>query len=257
MDVVRVAAFVGPGLRGNPAGVVLVDEELPAARRQELATAIGLPATAFPVPRADGGFDLRWHGPTEELAFCGHGTLAAAHVLWDGGRAPRAELAFATPAGELRARPAGEAVELDLPALPLVDEPVPDGLVEALGVDALTVARGALDALVEVATPEQVAAARPDLGGARRAAPARRAADGARRPGRRRLHVALLLPRGRHRRGPGDGLRALPARPLVGGAAGPRRAARPPGVGARRRADATACGASGCCWRGLVAAGAG
>ena len=164
MDVVRVAAFVGPGLRGNPAGVVLGDDELPTARRQELATAIGLPATAFPVPRANGGFDLCWHGPTEELAFCGHGTLAAAHVLWDGARAPRAELAFATPAGELRARPAGEAVELDLPALPLVDEPVPDGLVAALGVDARTVARGALDALVEVATPEQVAAARPDLG---------------------------------------------------------------------------------------------
>jgi PhzF family phenazine biosynthesis protein len=163
MEVVRVAAFVGPGLRGNPAGVVLGDEELPAARRQELASAIDLPATAFPVPRAGGGFDLRWHGPTEELAFCGHGTLAAAHVLWDRGRALPEEVAFATPAGELRARPAGEAVELDLPALPLADEPVPDGLVEALGVEALTVARGALDALVEVATPEAVIAARPDL----------------------------------------------------------------------------------------------
>ena len=32
----------------------------------------------LPGPRGDGGFDLRWHGPTEELAFCGHGTLAAA-----------------------------------------------------------------------------------------------------------------------------------------------------------------------------------
>jgi len=163
MEVVRVAAFVGPGLRGNPAGVVLVDAELPAEERQRIAAELDLPATAFPVPRADGGFDLRWHGPTEELAFCGHGTLAAAHVLWGGGRAPLGQLAFATPAGELRARPAGEAVELDLPALPLVDEPVPDGLVQALGVDARTVARGALDVLVEVATADAVIAARPDL----------------------------------------------------------------------------------------------
>lgn len=158
----RVAAFVGPGLRGNPAGVVLADAELPAAERQAVAGDLGLPATAFPVPR-DGGFDLRWHGPMEELAFCGHGTLAAAHVLWERGRAPRAELTFATPAGELVARPAADAVELDLPALPLVDEPVPDGLVEVLGVEALTVARGALDVLVEVATPDAVVAARPDL----------------------------------------------------------------------------------------------
>ncbi len=159
----RVAAFTGPGLRGNPAGVVLADAELPAEERQRIAAELHLPATAFPVPRADGGFDLRWHGPTEELAFCGHGTLAAAHVLWDRGRAVPGQVAFATPAGELRARPAGEAVELDLPALPLADEPVPDGLVEALGVEALTVARGALDVLVEVATPDAVVAAQPDL----------------------------------------------------------------------------------------------
>ena len=84
-------------------------------------------------------------------------------MLWDRRRALPAQVTFATPAGELRARPAGEAVELDLPALPLADVPVPDGLVEALGVEALTVARGALDVLVEVATPDAVVAARPDL----------------------------------------------------------------------------------------------
>ena len=92
-------------------------------------------------------------------------------MLWDRGLAPTrgARVRDAAPAS-CGARPAGEAVELDLPALPLVDEPVPDGLVEALGVEALTVVRGALDVLVEVATPDAVVAARPDLGGARRAA---------------------------------------------------------------------------------------
>ena len=39
-EILRVDAFVGPGLAGNPAAVVLADEQLPPEERQ----AIGAPA---------------------------------------------------------------------------------------------------------------------------------------------------------------------------------------------------------------------
>jgi PhzF family phenazine biosynthesis protein len=143
--------------------VCLADAPLPPRERQAIAAEQGLPATAFPTRRADGGFDLRWHGPTEELAFCGHGTLAAASVLWTEGRAPIGELRFDTPAGPLAARPNGDDVELDLPAVPVVDEPLPEGLREALGVEPLEMARGGQDALLLLASPDDVRRAGPDF----------------------------------------------------------------------------------------------
>jgi PhzF family phenazine biosynthesis protein len=161
-EIVRVDAFVGPGLAGNPAAVVLADEQLPPEERQAIATDLDLPATAFP-DRDGEAWSLRWHGPREELAFCGHGTLAAAGVLLQRGLDDDGTLLFETRAGLLAAHADGGGVELDLPALPLVDTPVPTGLVAALGVDARRVVRGELDALVELESPAAVRAATPNL----------------------------------------------------------------------------------------------
>jgi PhzF family phenazine biosynthesis protein len=161
-EILRVDAFVGPGLAGNPAGVVLADEQLPPEERQAIASDLDLPATAF--ADHDGErWTLRWHGPQEELAFCGHGTLAAAGVLFDRGAGDDGALCFETRAGLLSARADDDGVQLDLPALPLAEAPVPHGLVAALGVDPVTVVRGELDALVELATPAAVRAATPNL----------------------------------------------------------------------------------------------
>ena len=42
-----MVAFTGKGLRGNPAGVCLLTQPLPAARLQAIANEIGLPETSF------------------------------------------------------------------------------------------------------------------------------------------------------------------------------------------------------------------
>ncbi|CAN0482493.1 unnamed protein product, partial [Discosporangium mesarthrocarpum] len=45
---------------------------------------------------------LRWFTPKVEVDMCGHATLAAAHALWETGRAnPASPLKFSTASGML------------------------------------------------------------------------------------------------------------------------------------------------------------
>ena len=64
-----------------------------------------------------------------------------------------------------------------------------------------------------------------------------------------RHRVAVLRAPGRDRRGPGDGLDALRARRVLGSAPRPRRAARVPGIGARRRGHGRCARATARCSR--------
>lgn len=60
-------------------------------------------------------YKLRWFNPSREETFCGHATLASAHVLIPAGE--ERDITFHTRAGGLRARRAGTGmVELDFPA---------------------------------------------------------------------------------------------------------------------------------------------
>ena len=61
-------------------------------RQQKIAAELGKPATAFvaPLSAAEGGgfelgdrFGISWHSPVTELPLCGHGTLAAAAVIFE------------------------------------------------------------------------------------------------------------------------------------------------------------------------------
>jgi predicted PhzF superfamily epimerase YddE/YHI9 len=159
-----VDAFTTEAFRGNPAAVCLLDEALDDERMQTVAAELNLSETAF-VVEADDSFGLRWFTPTVEVVLCGHGTLAAAHVLWETGRlAPGEPARFSSRwKGELIATRLGEAVELDFPAAPspLVD--IPAGLAAALGAAPVVVGANDLHHVVELADESTVRALTPDL----------------------------------------------------------------------------------------------
>src|SRR5262249_23487661 len=130
---------------------------------QAVAAELNLPATAFLWRELD-RFALRWFTPLGELALCGHGTLAAAHVLWEETHLGRGELArFGSPAGILTARTDDGWVALGFPAPPPAPVEPPAELVRALGVAPIFVGRNRHDYLVAVATEAEVRALRPDL----------------------------------------------------------------------------------------------
>ena len=77
----HVDAFTECAFSGNQAGVCLINENLPDKLMQQIANENNLAETAF-VRKANDTFLLKWFTPTLELPLCGHGTIAAAHVLW-------------------------------------------------------------------------------------------------------------------------------------------------------------------------------
>jgi len=78
-----VDSFSAQAFAGNPAGVVLDCRELDGRALLLLAGELKHSETAFPLPAREPGtlLHLRWFTSTSEVAFCGHATLAAFHVL--------------------------------------------------------------------------------------------------------------------------------------------------------------------------------
>lgn len=155
-----VDVFAETAFRGNPAGVVLLSGPTDGSWMQSVAGEFNHAATAFVDVScsADSPKPLRWFSPTTELALCGHGTLASAHVLG-------ADQSFETRSGTLTCRAGADgSVEMELPA----DSTTPEGPSEELvsGLPGMTVRstwRGRHDVLVEAGSADEVRSLRPDL----------------------------------------------------------------------------------------------
>jgi PhzF family phenazine biosynthesis protein len=158
-----VDAFTDGPFSGNPAGVCLLpDGEVEAAWMQAVAAEMNQAETAFLRPCSD-GWELRWFTPTIEVDLCGHATLAAAHVLWGQGLLPtEAPLRFHTRSGVLGAHYSEGRIVLDFPAVAMTPCAPPDGLIDALGVQPLSVFRAGPDYVIEVLDESSVVGAQPD-----------------------------------------------------------------------------------------------
>jgi len=80
LTMYQVDAFTDRRFAGNPAAVLLTDAPLEDGLMQAIAAENNLAETAFVTPDGD-GWAIRWFTPEEEVSFCGHATLASAHVM--------------------------------------------------------------------------------------------------------------------------------------------------------------------------------
>ena len=83
LPITRVDAFAERAFEGNPAAVMPLDEWMSDAMLQAIAAENNLSETAFVVPdeTSEADYELRWFTPRQEVALCGHATLASGHVL--------------------------------------------------------------------------------------------------------------------------------------------------------------------------------
>jgi PhzF family phenazine biosynthesis protein len=163
--IYQVDAFTDRPFSGNPAGVCILDAPRPEAWMQDVAREMNLSETAFLHPIDDGAYGLRWFTPALEVDLCGHATLASAHILWQTDLLqPSQQARFETRTGLLTANLQGDWIQLDFPSTPALPVEAPPGLLESLGVRALTVGHSRFDYLVEVATEAEVRATSPDFG---------------------------------------------------------------------------------------------
>lgn len=127
-----VDVFIGENERGNQAGVVLLEHDVPDRELQHMAFELGVSETAF-VRRWSDHWTLRWFTPTVEVDLCGHATIGTLHVLINELDVADEEITLITRSGDLvgrRLRPGQIAVDLPRHAL----EPLePSVLRDALG----------------------------------------------------------------------------------------------------------------------------
>ncbi|GAA3576106.1 PhzF family phenazine biosynthesis protein [Gibbsiella greigii] len=131
----HVDAFIGDGLRGNPAGVCLLKQPLAGAQMQAIANELNLPETSFVWDDGD-MYAIRWFTPTREVDLCGHATLATARVLFSEVNPGLSDMRFRSASGELyvkRAAEDGERLILDFPSRPPQKIAVPQPLPALLG----------------------------------------------------------------------------------------------------------------------------
>ena len=165
--------FTDVPLAGNQLAVFTDAREIPEERLQPLTREMNLPETVFVDPAAgDGHARMRIFTPTLELPFAGHPVLGTAFVL--GGPLQLEELWLETGAGVVPVRLEREGSRLVFgwmrqPPFPFEPYDRAEELLDLLGVEKSRLPvelyrQGPGHVLIELDSPEAVAALRPDFG---------------------------------------------------------------------------------------------
>lgn len=124
MQMFQVDAFTDRLFAGNPAAVLILDDWLPEHIMQSIASENNLAETAFAranlsagEPGKNSSWDLRWFTPTHEVNFCGHATVATAHILATE-HGVETDMLFETRIGTLKVRQSADGYQLDVPTFP-------------------------------------------------------------------------------------------------------------------------------------------
>lgn len=128
----QINAFTDKPYGGNPAGVFVLDRELPDDVLQALTVETRMPIGAFLV-EGEGGLQLRWFTPNSEEDMCGHGTLAAAWVVFNHLKKDAGKVVFNTRAGQLDVERQGSSFIMHLPLNAPQKVEWIDGVEDALG----------------------------------------------------------------------------------------------------------------------------
>ncbi|MBX9563791.1 PhzF family phenazine biosynthesis protein [Aeromonas hydrophila] len=163
ISLFHVNAFSRKPFGGNPA-VVALGPSQPDATLLAMAAEFNLSETAFLVPLGHARYQLRWFTPELEVDLCGHGTLAAAHVLWQTGAVAGEEvIRFETRSGELLARREGAWIWLDFPRIAPAPLELDPAYAAAVGCQPLQTLAAGAKFLLALASEEEVRALTPDF----------------------------------------------------------------------------------------------
>lgn len=165
-----IDAFTQRPFSGNPAGVLSIQGHESEAWMLKVAAELKHSETAFIGPKkASGHYPLRWFTPVAEVPLCGHGTLAAAHSLFETKAVSCDQvISFDTLSGVLTAKSTPNGIELDFPIDPAKAQTVDREQAKRIGLTHAPVAaarstRGLRWQILELEHPDQVRQARPNV----------------------------------------------------------------------------------------------
>ncbi len=158
-----VKAFASEPFKGNPAAVCIIDKLLPDESLQRIARELNQPITSFVCPRQDGAYELRHFGPTNRVEICGHGTVAASHVVCEHLGHTASQIIFCLGPLTVRVAIKDEGFELEMPKF--ISKPVPEipCVSKFLCVSAKSVFKSFYDVIAEFPTEQAVRNLKPDF----------------------------------------------------------------------------------------------
>lgn len=157
----QVDAFTDKLFKGNPAAVMKLDAFLPEEMMQDIAAENNLSETAYVVP-AGNHFKLRWFTPAVEIDFCGHATVATAHVLAaEYGLTP--PFNFETKIGRLSVDLIDGRYVLDAPVSKAVPIEITDAMREAFPVAIEMAFKAGNNLYLVFETADDIQSIRPDM----------------------------------------------------------------------------------------------
>lgn len=163
MRMYQVDAFTDQLFAGNPAAVLILDDWLPNDLMLAITQENNLAETAFVKPRLDGAWDLRWFAPVHEVDFCGHATLATAHILFTK-QEVYSDLVFHTRVGELKVSKEKQGYRLDIPRLaPEAVDSLPYEIVNIFPTPPGRIFRNFENFFVDLGSADAVRSFEPDL----------------------------------------------------------------------------------------------
>lgn len=162
--IYQIDAFTNEAFKGNPAGVMIVDNDTSESWMQSMAAEMNLSETAFLIPEGT-DFMIRFFTPTVEIPLCGHATLASAHLLYELGlKTPEEKILFRAKGGDLLVSKETDSIVMDFPAYPIQDIRLEKEFKSLLGFTPIALYSSQYDWIVAVAaTEKEIAESNPNF----------------------------------------------------------------------------------------------
>jgi PhzF family phenazine biosynthesis protein len=152
--IFQVDAFTDKPFKGNPAGVMIVTEEVSSEWMQNIALEMNLSETAFVFPGKN-DFQIRYFTPTEEVPLCGHATLASSHIIYELGLKLLGEtIKFKAKGADLTIKRENDWIIMDFPKYPIQKTDIHKDFKRLVGFDPIEMYISAYDWVIAIAETE-------------------------------------------------------------------------------------------------------
>ena len=162
--IYQVDAFTNKAFKGNPAGVMIVDEQTDSTWMQNIALEMNLSETAFIIPQ-EKHFKIRYFTPIKEVDLCGHATLASAHILYETGLVNAKDtILFKAKGADLSITKDADWLVMNFPQYRIAPTDIPSNFNELIGFNPIEAYASSYDWIIAVAeTEDEIRQATPNF----------------------------------------------------------------------------------------------
>lgn len=152
--IYQVDAFTDEPFKGNPAGVMIIDDNVTSDWMQNVALEMNLSETAFIIPNKM-GFKIRYFTPTMEVPLCGHATLASSHIIYELGIKTKQEsIEFKAEGADLTINIKNDWIVMNFPRYPIYKIEILKDFKISLGFNPIEMYSSIYDWIIAVAENE-------------------------------------------------------------------------------------------------------